>query len=170
MVIRVEQGKGAKDRLALLSPRLLEELRGHFRREQPSDFLFPSRDRRGHLCAAALKHAFAKAKRRADIKSPEEFIFFVMPSQPTCSKPTSISTRYSDCLDIVRSDPRRTTSISWNRRAAPRVPARTYSTSPPSRSSCVHPRSLRLRLGLVRPPSSARSYAVMASVMPARIP
>ncbi len=70
MVIRVEQGKGAKDRLALLPPRLLEELRGHCRREQPSDFLFPSRDRRGHLCAAALKHAFAKAKRRADIKKP----------------------------------------------------------------------------------------------------
>ena len=35
MVIRVEQGKGAKDRLTLLSPRLLEELRAHFRREQP---------------------------------------------------------------------------------------------------------------------------------------
>ncbi len=33
MVIRVEQGKGNKDRLVLLSPRLLEELREHFRRE-----------------------------------------------------------------------------------------------------------------------------------------
>ena len=70
MVIRVEQGKGAKDRLTLLSPRLLEELRDHFRREQPSDFLFPSHDGRGHLCAAALKQAFSKAKRRAKIKKP----------------------------------------------------------------------------------------------------
>lgn len=70
MVIRVEQGKGAKDRLTLLSPRLLERLREYFRREQPGDFLFSSRDGRGHLCAAALKHAFSRAKGRAEIKKP----------------------------------------------------------------------------------------------------
>jgi site-specific recombinase XerD len=70
MVIRVEQGKGAKDRLAVLSPRLLEELREYFRRERPSEFLFPSRDGKGHLCAEALKHAFAAAKRRAKIEKP----------------------------------------------------------------------------------------------------
>ena len=70
MVIRVEQGKGAKDRLTLLSPRLLERLREYFRREQPGDFLFSSRDGRGHLCAAALKHAFSQAKGRAEIKKP----------------------------------------------------------------------------------------------------
>ena len=70
MVIRVEQGKGAKDRLALLSPRLLEGLREHFLREQPGAYLFASRDGRGHLCAAALKHAFSQAKRRAKIKKP----------------------------------------------------------------------------------------------------
>jgi integrase len=44
MVIRVEQGKGAKGRLAVLSPRLLEVLRDYFRREQPGQFLFPSLD------------------------------------------------------------------------------------------------------------------------------
>jgi len=70
MVIRVEQGKGAKDRLTLLSPRLLDELRAHFRREQPGEYLFPSRDGSGHLCAAALKHAFSGAKRRAEIDKP----------------------------------------------------------------------------------------------------
>jgi integrase/recombinase XerD len=70
MVIRVEQGKGAKDRLAVLSPRLLEELREYFRRERPGEFLFPSRDGKGHLCAAALKHAFSAAKRRAKIAKP----------------------------------------------------------------------------------------------------
>ena len=68
MVIRVEQGKGAKDRLTLLSVRLLEELREHFRREQPGEYLFASRDGSGHLCAAALKHAFSAAKRRAEIR------------------------------------------------------------------------------------------------------
>jgi site-specific recombinase XerD len=70
MVIRVEQGKGAKDRLTVLSPRLLEVLRDYFRREQPGEFLFPSLDRKGHLCTGALKHAFFAAKRRAEIDKP----------------------------------------------------------------------------------------------------
>ncbi len=70
MVIRVEQGKGAKDRLTVLSPRLLEGLREYFRRERPGPFLFPSRDGKGHLCAGGLKHAFVAAKRRAKIEKP----------------------------------------------------------------------------------------------------
>lgn len=70
MVIRVEQGKGAKDRLALLSPSLLEELRAYWRQEQPGELLFPSPIRSGPLCAAALKHAFKLAKQRAEIDKP----------------------------------------------------------------------------------------------------
>jgi site-specific recombinase XerD len=72
MVIRVEQGKGAKDRLTVLSPRLLEVLRDYFRREQPGEFLFPSRDGRGHLFTGALKQAFFQAKLRAKIDKPGE--------------------------------------------------------------------------------------------------
>jgi site-specific recombinase XerD len=70
MIIRVEQGKGAKDRLAVLSPRLLEVLRDYFHREKPGEFLFPSLDRKGHLCTGALKHAFFAAKLRAEIDKP----------------------------------------------------------------------------------------------------
>ena len=33
--IRVEKGKGAKDRYTVLSPRLLEQLRLYFREERP---------------------------------------------------------------------------------------------------------------------------------------
>lgn len=45
MQIRVEQGKGRKDRYTLLSPRLLEELRAYWRLFQPAKWLFPaSRD------------------------------------------------------------------------------------------------------------------------------
>jgi integrase/recombinase XerD len=45
MQIRVEQGKGRKDRYTLLSPRLLEELRAYWRMFQPGRWLFPaSRD------------------------------------------------------------------------------------------------------------------------------
>ncbi len=43
MVIRVEEGKGHKDRYAKLSPLLLEELRGWWRLDRPKVFLFPSR-------------------------------------------------------------------------------------------------------------------------------
>lgn len=42
MTIRVEQGKGAKDRYTLLSPRLLRELRGYWLACRPKRWLFPS--------------------------------------------------------------------------------------------------------------------------------
>jgi integrase/recombinase XerD len=41
MVIHVRQGKGAKDRLVPLSPRLLHELRGYWRIDRPRPWLFP---------------------------------------------------------------------------------------------------------------------------------
>jgi len=40
MVIRVEQGKGQKDRCVMLSPRLLETLRSYFRAVRPQVWLF----------------------------------------------------------------------------------------------------------------------------------
>ena len=69
-VIRVEQGKGARDRTTLLSPRLLEGLRAYWLQGRPEPWLFPSRDGKGHVGPAAAKHAFAKAKRRAGIDKP----------------------------------------------------------------------------------------------------
>jgi integrase/recombinase XerD len=41
MVIRVEQGKGRKDRYVMLSPRLLEMLRDYWKRTHPGTWLFP---------------------------------------------------------------------------------------------------------------------------------
>lgn len=41
MMIRVACGKGAKDRATLLSPPLLDALRGHWRSERPRWWLFP---------------------------------------------------------------------------------------------------------------------------------
>src|SRR5207249_3228676 len=41
MVIRVEQGKGQKDRYVMLSPKLLESLRHWWRTERPTQWLFP---------------------------------------------------------------------------------------------------------------------------------
>jgi integrase/recombinase XerD len=42
MQIRVEQGKGRKDRYTLLSPKLLEELRAYWRCFRPQHWLFPA--------------------------------------------------------------------------------------------------------------------------------
>ena len=43
MLLRVEQGKGAKDRYAMLSPQLLTILRGYWRLARPRHWLFPGR-------------------------------------------------------------------------------------------------------------------------------
>jgi site-specific recombinase XerD len=44
MLLRIEQGKGRKDRFAMLSPRLLELLRDWYRIARPAVWLFPGRD------------------------------------------------------------------------------------------------------------------------------
>ena len=44
MVIRVEQGKGGKDRYVMLSPQLLRILRTYWRLTRPKRWLFPGRD------------------------------------------------------------------------------------------------------------------------------
>jgi site-specific recombinase XerD len=65
MVIRVEEGKGRKDRYTLLSPRLLQELRSYWRTVQPGPWLFFGRDRLLPLPEgtgqAIFDHAVARA-------------------------------------------------------------------------------------------------------------
>jgi len=45
MLLRVEQGKGRKDRYAMLSPQLLELLPGLVSRARPQGWLFPGQNR-----------------------------------------------------------------------------------------------------------------------------
>ena len=54
MLIRVEQGKGRRDRFAMLSPRLLELLRDWYRIARPRHFLFPGRDKIGPMTPRQL--------------------------------------------------------------------------------------------------------------------
>ena len=49
MVIRVRQGKGQRDRLVMLSPRLLQLLRQYWKQYPPPLWLFPGRSRRPPL-------------------------------------------------------------------------------------------------------------------------
>jgi site-specific recombinase XerD len=68
MTIRVEQGKGAKDRYTLLSPRLLEELRRYWFAHRPKLWLFPSpRDAHRPMLPKSADRIFHGAKDRAGI-------------------------------------------------------------------------------------------------------
>ncbi len=67
MLLRVEQGKGHKDRYAMLSPRLLEVLRRYWRAARPRHYLFPSWRESRHLCAGSLQLACREAALRAGI-------------------------------------------------------------------------------------------------------
>jgi integrase/recombinase XerD len=70
MVIRIEQGKGQKDRYVMLSPKLLEILREWWRRARPTSWLFPG-DRPGQpITRSAVEQACQKAHRRARIPKP----------------------------------------------------------------------------------------------------
>ncbi len=65
-LLRIEQAKGAKDRLVPLSPTLLEELRSHWRRERPRDWLFVTRSGQP-LSPTVLQKAYTQAKRQAGV-------------------------------------------------------------------------------------------------------
>src|SRR5882762_588113 len=57
MMLRVEQGKGHKDRQAMLSPTLLELLRDWWRIAQPKVWVFPGRDRINPMTTRQLNRA-----------------------------------------------------------------------------------------------------------------
>ena len=68
MTLRVEQGKGAKDRYTLLSPGLLKELRRYWIAHRPKLWLFPSpRDGAQPLSAHTAHRIYHRAKDRAAI-------------------------------------------------------------------------------------------------------
>ena len=67
MTVRVEQGKGAKDRYTLLSPRLLAELRRYWAAYRPSPWLFPGRDPALRVSDITVQRVFKAAKARAAI-------------------------------------------------------------------------------------------------------
>jgi site-specific recombinase XerD len=68
MMIRVEQGKGGKDRYTLLPARLLEALRAYWRVARPPDWLFPARkDPARRMDPSSLQKAYLTAKRRAGL-------------------------------------------------------------------------------------------------------
>lgn len=70
MMLRVDQGKGRKDRYVMLSPRLLEALRTYWKSARPETWLFPG-DRPGQpITRSAVAAACQKARLAAGIAKP----------------------------------------------------------------------------------------------------
>lgn len=70
MVLHVRQGKGQKDRLVPLSPRLLDELRVYWRRYRPTTWLFPNRTGTGPCHGGGFQRRFRALVKRAGIAKP----------------------------------------------------------------------------------------------------
>ena len=67
MIIRVEQGKGGKDRNVMLSPHLLDLLRNWWRAARPRGWLFPGRDPAQPMTTRQLNRACHAAVQMAEI-------------------------------------------------------------------------------------------------------
>jgi site-specific recombinase XerD len=67
MLIRVENGKGGKDRYVMLSPQLLRILRVYWRLAHPAHWLFPGRDQSRHIDQMNLHMACRSARAAAGI-------------------------------------------------------------------------------------------------------
>ena len=70
MLLRIEQGKGRKDRFAMLSPKLLELLRDWYRIARPALWLFPGRDPMLPMTTRQFTRAVHAAANMAELKKP----------------------------------------------------------------------------------------------------
>jgi integrase/recombinase XerD len=70
MMLRVEQGKGQKDRYVMLSPQLLEILRAYWQVTRPKNWLFPGDTPAWPITRSAVQQICQKARRVSGIKKP----------------------------------------------------------------------------------------------------
>jgi site-specific recombinase XerD len=70
MVIRVERGKGKKDRQVMLCLRLLDELRACWKRYRPVHFLIEGKHPGQPIAATSIQRAFRTACRKTGIGKP----------------------------------------------------------------------------------------------------
>ncbi len=70
MMVRVQQGKGGKDRYTILSKTALECLRQYWRAYRPKEWLFEGQKEGTHICISSIRQIFLEAKERAGITKP----------------------------------------------------------------------------------------------------
>jgi len=73
MMIRIEQGKGRKDRYVMLSPTLLETLRTYWKAFRPVRWLFEGRRQGAPLSPSTAEKVFTTAAGRAGIRKGVSF-------------------------------------------------------------------------------------------------
>jgi site-specific recombinase XerD len=74
MLIKVVDGKGGKDRYAVLSKKLLRELRDYYKKHRPQTYLFPSSytHKKGKpLSYESIRSIYQKARIKAGVKNGE---------------------------------------------------------------------------------------------------
>ena len=70
MMVRVQQGKGRKDRYSILSKTALECLRQYWRQYRPAEWLFEGQSADTHIGYTSIRNIFLEAKERAGIRKP----------------------------------------------------------------------------------------------------
>ena len=70
MMVRVQQGKGGKDRYTILSKTALECLRQYWRAYRPKEWLFEGQKEGTHICISSIRQIFLEAKKCAGITKP----------------------------------------------------------------------------------------------------
>lgn len=81
MTIRVEQGKGRKDRYTLLSKVLLERLREYYKTCQPKEYLFAGKDGKP-INSSTIQRAFNESKKKPASLKRQQFTPYGIVLQP----------------------------------------------------------------------------------------
>ena len=120
MVIRVEQGKGRKDRYVMLSPQLLALLRAWWKAARPQGWLFPGPEpgQPAHPAPAQPRLPCRRPPGR-DRQARDACTPCATASPPTCSSRTSTSASSRCCSGIPSSTPPPATPASPPSSSAP---------------------------------------------------
>jgi len=81
MQIRINQGKGNKDRYTLLSKRLLTELRAYWHAYRPTTWLFPGKNNKP-LSVSSIQVSFGRSKKKPPSQNQLLSILCAIVSQP----------------------------------------------------------------------------------------
>lgn len=80
MEIRVEQGKGKKDRYTLLSKVILNELRKYCKSQKPTYWLFPGKNNKP-ICSSTIQRVFKTAKKKLRLRKKPQYTRYVIALQ-----------------------------------------------------------------------------------------
>lgn len=75
MEIRVEQGKGKKDRYTLLSELVLDKLREYYKQAKPTNWLFPGENEKP-ICTSTIQRVFSHSKKKQTLKKMQVYIHY----------------------------------------------------------------------------------------------